>query len=93
MSAVRSNVPANSSNNRKAPASSSTSRPPHGRGVEERKTVRKSQLAPSSAAKPTAGRHFTEEDTELLDNSYEDILNLAEDQIIDAWMTWAENVC
>jgi hypothetical protein len=42
--------------------------------------------------KPTAGKHFTEEDTELLDDAYEDILNLAEDQIIDAWVTWAENV-
>lgn len=43
--------------------------------------------------KPTAGNSFTDEDTELLDESYEDILNLAEDQVIDAWITWAENVC
>jgi hypothetical protein len=42
--------------------------------------------------KPTAGKHFTDKDTELLDDAYEDILNLDEDHIIDAWMTWAENV-
>jgi hypothetical protein len=76
---------------RSAPASSSTSRAAQGRNVTERKSVRNSS-PPLSPVKPTAGKPFTEEDTELLDDAYEDILNLAEDQIIDAWVTWAENV-
>ena len=74
------------------PASSSNSRPPQGRVVTERKTARKPSPPPSSPIKPTAGNSFTDEDTELLEASYEDILNLDENQIIDAWVTWAENV-
>jgi hypothetical protein len=42
--------------------------------------------------KPTAGNNFTDEDTELLDGAYGDILNLDEDRVIDAWVAWAENV-
>jgi hypothetical protein len=71
--------------------SSSPSRTSQSRGIMERKPVRKPSPY-SSPAKPTAGNSFTDEDTELLDDNYEDIINLAEDQIIDAWITWAESV-
>ena len=60
--------------------------------MTERKPTRKPSSPLSSRIKPTAGKAFTDEDTELLEDSYEDILNLDEDQIIDAWVTWAENV-
>jgi hypothetical protein len=55
--------------------------------------VRKSSPAPSAALKPTAGKHFTENDTDLLLDSYDDILNLSDDQVIDAWLAWAAKVC
>jgi hypothetical protein len=77
---------------RNAPASSSSSRPPQARAMVDRKPARKSSPPPSSPVKPTAGNAFTDEDTELLSDAYEDILNLDEDHIIDAWVTWAENV-
>jgi hypothetical protein len=77
---------------RNVPASSSTSRAPQSGNMIERKPVRKPSPPHSSPVKPTAGNSFTDEDTELLDDAYEDILNLDEDQIIDAWVTWAENV-
>ena len=77
---------------RKPPASSSVSRPSQRRDIGERQVARKSAPSRSSPMKPTAGKHFTDKDTELLDDAYEDILNLDEDHIIDAWMTWAENV-
>lgn len=75
-----------------APASSSTSRVSQSRNMIERKPVGKSSPTHSSPVKPTAGNNFTDEDTELLDGVYGDILNLDEDQIIDAWVAWAENV-
>jgi hypothetical protein len=58
----------------------------------ERKPVGKSSPTHYSPVKPTAGNNFTDEDTGLLDGVYGDILNLDEDQIIDAWVAWAENV-
>jgi hypothetical protein len=61
--------------------------------VSEKKPVRNLPPAVASTVKPTAGRHFTEEDTELLEDAYDDILNLSDDQFIDAWLAWAENVC
>ncbi|PMD31138.1 hypothetical protein L207DRAFT_573195 [Hyaloscypha variabilis F] len=76
---------------RNAPVSSSSSRPPQARAMVDRKPARKSSPPPSSPVKPTAGNAFTDEDTELLSDAYEDILNLDEDHIIDAWVTWAEN--
>jgi hypothetical protein len=38
------------------------------------------------------GNVFTEEETEALLEVYDDILNLREDAIIDAWMNWASAV-
>jgi len=75
-----------------APASSSASRVPQSRNMIERKPVGKSPPPHSSPVKPTAGNNFTDEDTELLDGAYGDILNLDEDRVIDAWVAWAENV-
>lgn len=40
-------------------------------------------------AKSARGLHFTEEEKFLLKNSYDDIMNIDEDLVIDAWTTWA----
>jgi hypothetical protein len=89
----RQQVPQVASVHRTAPTPSSVSRRTlQRRDVSERVGARKPAPAPSSPLRPTAGNLFTDEDTELLDDAYEDILNLDEDHIIDAWVTWAENV-
>jgi hypothetical protein len=35
---------------------------------------------------------FSQEDIQLLHNVYDDIMNLDEDQVIDAWAAWAGRV-
>ena len=46
----------------------------------------------SAVGKSTGGTNFTEEETHELLNAYDDILNLDEDQIIDAWIAFAAEV-
>jgi hypothetical protein len=43
-------------------------------------------------AKSTAGTVFTQEETDLLMEAYDVILDVADDQIIDAWTAWAVEV-
>jgi hypothetical protein len=69
-----------------------------GTKVVEKKTVPRSSPGPPSSpfvvktADSAEGNIFTEEETEALLEVYDDILNLREDAIIDAWMTWASAV-
>jgi hypothetical protein len=64
----------------------------------EKKTVPRSSPGPPSSpfiaktVESAGGSIFTEEETEALLEVYDDILNLREDAIIDAWMTWASAV-
>jgi hypothetical protein len=64
----------------------------------EKKTVPRSSPGPPSSpfvaktAESAGGNIFTDEETEALLEVYDDILNLREDAIIDAWMTWASAV-
>lgn len=41
----------------------------------------------------TGGNVFSEEETQELINAYDDINNLDEDMVIDAWLSWASQVC
>jgi len=42
--------------------------------------------------KSKGGNHFTESEKELLMDVYDDIMDLDEDKIIDAWSAWAVTV-
>ena len=46
----------------------------------------------ASPKKPLKGQPFTEEDAKLLLSIYDDIMNIDETKLIDAWEKWADNV-
>jgi hypothetical protein len=46
----------------------------------------------SYASKSTGGTEFTSEEIDLLDQASDDIMNLDENQTINAWLTWASVV-
>ncbi len=50
-------------------------------------------IAPiNQSAKPTPNKPFTKEDRQLLEDIYDDILNIDEGKVIAAWNAWAEEV-
>jgi hypothetical protein len=42
--------------------------------------------------KSKGGNHFTKSEKELLMDAYDDIMDLDDDKIIDAWSAWAVTV-
>ena len=56
------------------------------------KTMPKSPRVRLHVEKSAGGENFTHEETELLLDAYDDVLNLREDKVIDAWITWATAV-
>lgn len=73
-------------------ASSSATRVVERNGLRPKKTPSASSKGSSAVGKSTGGTNFTEEETHELLNAYDDILNLDEDQIIDAWIAFAAEV-
>lgn len=43
-------------------------------------------------AKSKGGNHFSKSERELLINTYDDIMDINDDQIINAWSVWAVKV-
>ena len=104
---VTQRLPSRATSSRSRPVASSSTAPvaappvirvAEGTKVVEKKTVPRSSPGPPSSpfvvktADSAEGNIFTEEETEALLEVYDDILNLREDAIIDAWMTWASAV-
>jgi hypothetical protein len=99
-------LPSRAAASQSRPVASSSTTPataPHPIRVAEgskavEKTVPRSSPGPPSSpfvaktAESAGGNIFTEKETEALLEVYDDILNLREDAIIDAWMTWASAV-
>ena len=73
-------------------ASSSSARSPPSRNASERKAERTSAPAPSRPARPAGNDVFTDDETELLVEEYAAILDVKNDQEIDAWQSWAAAV-
>jgi hypothetical protein len=47
---------------------------------------------PSSSTTYLNNDVFTDDETQELMDIYDDIINISEDKVIDAWMSWAEAV-
>lgn len=57
-------------------------------------TIASPQQTPIPQSKEFSGsKTFTDEDTALLVNEYDDILNIDESEELNAWQAWADNVC
>jgi hypothetical protein len=104
---VTQRLPSRATSSRSRPVASSSTAPvaappvirvAEGSKVIVKKTVPRSSPGPPSSpfvaktAESAGGNIFTDEETEALLEVYDDILNLREDAIIDAWMTWASAV-
>ena len=50
------------------------------------------ETAHKFVAKSEGGNYFTKSEKDLLIQAYDDIMNINDDQIIDAWSVWAVTV-
>jgi hypothetical protein len=67
-------------------------RPPKNGSVARSIAATKARDERSYIDQSTGGPNFTNEEIDLLENTGHDIMNLDEDQTINAWITWASVV-